>query len=110
MSLPKKGSRIIEIETGTYRWLIRKKPTYDQGLGWATMTVAIESVKEDEKSVLLVNTGIYHPDNWVKPNQTAVTPSVIRKMILAAINDGWEPGASGPYQFNYQLTVDGSED
>lgn len=107
MSLPKKGSRTIEIETGNYRWLIRKKPTYDQGLAWSTMTVAIESMDEDARSVLIVHTGIYRPDNWVKSNQTAVTPGVIRKMILAAIEDGWEQDKSGTFHFKYQLITDG---
>lgn len=107
MSLPKKGSRTIEIESGNYRWLIRKKPTYHQGLGWSTMTVAIESTEESSKGVLLVDTRIFRPDNWVKPNQTAVTPGVIRKMIIGAIEDGWDPKSNETYRFEYRLIPDG---
>ena len=70
------------------------------------MTISIESMDEDAKGLLVVDTGIYRPDNWYKPNKTAVTPGVIRKMILTAIEDGWDSCLSGTYTFKYQLTVD----
>ncbi len=107
MSLPKKGSRVIEIESGSYRWLIRKKPTYAQGIAHGTLMVAIEDTRDDARGVLLVDTQIFRPDNWVKPNQTAVTPSVIRKMIQGAIKEGWNPNSNETFQFQYQLICDG---
>lgn len=106
MSLPKKGSRIIEIESGSYRWMVRKKPTYSEALAWGTMIVAIESIQENARGILLVDTGIYRPDNWIHPNKTSVTPKVIREMIQAAIADGWEPLTSGTHRLKYQLITD----
>jgi hypothetical protein len=110
MSLPKKGSRNIVVGGTNYRWLIRKKPTYCAGNALGMMTVAIELANEDSGGVLLVNTGIYRPDNWYKPNQTAVTPGVIRKMIEGAIEAGWNDESHETYRFEYQLIPDGENE
>jgi len=106
MSLPKKGSRKIDIESGSYRWLIRKKPTYSQSVGWQTMIVAIESVEAEAKGLLVINTSVLRPDTLLKSGQTSITPATVRKMIIAAIADGWDAKSSGTYHFDYELKVD----
>jgi hypothetical protein len=47
MTLPRKGSRLITVDGTVYRWAVRPKPTYSQGLG-ATMTFAVEPVRPAE--------------------------------------------------------------
>ena len=34
MSMPRKGSRLITVDGTIYRWPVRPKPTYCQGLDW----------------------------------------------------------------------------
>ncbi|MEU3189786.1 hypothetical protein ABZ686_03910 [Streptomyces sp. NPDC006992] len=43
MTLNKKGSRLITVDGIEYRWRIRRKPSYMQGLCWTPMTYAVEA-------------------------------------------------------------------
>lgn len=103
MSLPKKGSRKIQVDGLDYRWLIRKKPSYIQGIGAVSFTIAIERFEEEHKGLLLVHTGLTRLDNWIDPHQTSVTPKVVREMIQTALNGGWNPANTEPFLLDFQL-------
>ncbi len=43
MAMPRKGSRLITVDTVTYRWLVRRRPTLSQACGWRPLTFAVEA-------------------------------------------------------------------
>lgn len=106
MTLPKKGRRAVEVRGRRYHWLIRKQPTYDQGLEWKPMVMAVELDDVDAKGTLRVDLGVSRPDNWIAPHQTSVTPAVVREVIEAALAAGWEPEASGTFELRHALVRD----
>jgi len=95
MTIPKKGSRRLEVGGTTYAWRIRKSPTYAQGAFATSMTVAIEATAETRGTVLVVDLMISRPDNWLRPHKTAVTPSLVRHLILRGLDAGWRPSVPG---------------
>ena len=54
MALVKKGSRLITVDGVGYRWRVRGRPTYSQGIGQTGLTFAVERV--DLKGSVLVVT------------------------------------------------------
>ena len=106
MSLPKKGSRTIEVEGSTYPWRIRKKPTYSQMLGWSSMLVGIQRIEPLAVSVLVVNCAISRSDNALSPHQTGITPVIVRDMIGEAIKAGWRPETSTSFAHDYPVVMD----
>ncbi|SCK10016.1 hypothetical protein YUWDRAFT_00455 [Streptomyces sp. AmelKG-D3] len=42
MALIRKGSRQIVVDGTAYRWRLRGRPTYFQGLAWSPCTFAVE--------------------------------------------------------------------
>ena len=106
MSLPKKGSRTIEVEGSTYLWRIRKKPTYSQLLGWSPMLVGIQRVEPHAVSVLVVNCAVSRPDNVLSPHQTGIAPAMVRDMIGKALKAGWRPETSTSFAHVYPVVMD----
>jgi hypothetical protein len=106
MTIPRKGSRIVQVGEHEYVWRIRKKPTYAQGAFQAPMRVAIQRSSVASGGVLNVNLLVSRPDNWISPHQTAVTPAVIRDIVARAIAKGWNPETSEPFALEYGLIRD----
>ncbi|MFE1228113.1 hypothetical protein [Streptomyces sp. NPDC058745] len=46
MALVTKGSRLITVDGTTYRWRLRGRPTYDQGLAHSPLTYAAEHAEK----------------------------------------------------------------
>ncbi|XIE81532.1 hypothetical protein AB6O49_34030 [Streptomyces sp. SBR177] len=42
MALVRKGSRRITVDGVTYRWRLRGRPTYAQGMTWSPLTYAVD--------------------------------------------------------------------
>lgn len=63
MAIPKKGSRLITIDDMTFRWCVRRKPTYCQGNSWGPMTFAVELPGVSGR-VPLVSLPCSRPDAW----------------------------------------------
>ncbi len=61
---------------------------------------------EITRGVLVVDLSVSRPDNWIRPHQTAVTPTLVREIVEQALAEGWEPDDPGPFPFQYALTVD----
>lgn len=106
MTIPRKGSRIVQFGEHKYVWRIRKKPTYAQGAFQTPMRVAIQRSGSSTGGVLIVDLIVSRPDNWISPHQTAVTPATIRDIVARAIAKGWDPEKSEQFTFEYGLIRD----
>jgi hypothetical protein len=94
MALVKKGSRTIVVDGVMYRWRLRGRPTYSQGLCWSPCTFAVEHAA-DPGSTLAVTTNQPHPSNWIGRTPKAVLPSDVARAIRLALERGWTPRNPG---------------
>ncbi|MEV4567014.1 hypothetical protein AB0K12_24875 [Nonomuraea sp. NPDC049419] len=104
MAMPKKGSRRITVGGGSYRWRVRRKPSYSQGNGWTPLTFAVERA-EEPGNVLVVSLPCARPDNWLGHRTIPVTPALVAACVRRALERGWDPGRSGS-----AVTLEVSED
>ncbi|MEV6399098.1 hypothetical protein AB0M39_30675 [Streptomyces sp. NPDC051907] len=94
MALAKKGSRRITVDHTAYRWRLRGRPTYDQGMVWSPLAYAIEHA-DQPGATLVVTTSQPHPSNWMGRPAAPVLPSDVAAAIRAARMRGWIPDAPG---------------
>ncbi|MEU5074272.1 hypothetical protein AB0G76_22320 [Streptomyces asoensis] len=94
MALARKGSRQIVVEGTVYRWQLRRRPTYPQGLVWSPCTFAVEHA-DRPGTTLVVTTGQPHPGNWIGREAGPVLPSAVAAAVRAALRAGWTPTAVG---------------
>lgn len=95
MALARRGSRRITVDGTVYRWRTRRRPTYGQGLGWSSMTFAVEHAASPGQA-LVVETGHPRPDNWLGLGPIVpVTPHVVAAAVRRALHEGWSPRATG---------------
>ncbi|OLT28724.1 hypothetical protein BJF83_14685 [Nocardiopsis sp. CNR-923] len=96
MALVRKGSRHITVDGTDYRWRVRHKPTYTQGICATPMTFAVE-LAEEPGQTLVITTQHPHPETWLSVDSpAAVTPAVVAATIRNALAHGWSPESSGP--------------
>jgi hypothetical protein len=97
MAIAKRGSRRINVEGESYRWTVRPRPTYAQGLAESPLSFAVELEKLG-RTTLVVTMDRSRPDNWMLADSCVVTPSVVERAIREAIRQGWLPSEKGcPY-------------
>ncbi|MFF2197560.1 hypothetical protein [Streptomyces sp. NPDC058157] len=94
MALVRKGSRLITVDGTAYRWRLRGRPTYDQGLVVSPLTYAVELARTPG-TTLVVTTGQPHPGNWLGAAARPVLPSQVEGSIRAALAAGWTPADPG---------------
>ncbi|MBB2948569.1 hypothetical protein FB565_008352 [Actinoplanes lutulentus] len=94
MTLGTKGSRRIAVDGVSYRWRIRRKPTYCQAMGWSAFTFAV-GLAEATGSTLVVTMPFAHPSNWMQLPSGPVTPATVEASIRHALADGWRPNRPG---------------
>ncbi|MFC8981052.1 hypothetical protein ACFU3J_11540 [Streptomyces sp. NPDC057411] len=95
MALVKRGSRLITVDGTTYRWLLRGRPTYDQGLVRSPLTYAVEHA-DDPGTTLVVTTNQPHLSNWFgTQGSSPILPGQVVDSIRAALRDGWTPEDPG---------------
>jgi hypothetical protein len=94
MAIPKKGSRTLTVKGVRYRWRIRPKPTYCEGLAYR-FSVAVERVDPPARSVLMLAAGFPRPDNWLGHASKTVTPRMVAASIEDALAHGWQPEQAG---------------
>lgn len=100
MALVKKGSRLINVDGTTYRWRLRGRPTYDQGLVWSPLTYAVEHAATPG-TTLVVTTNQPHPSNWYGTHGSPILPAQVVHSIRTALADGWTPASPGsPFQLD----------
>ncbi|WP_440104214.1 hypothetical protein [Streptosporangium sp. H16] len=102
MAIPKKGSRLITVDSTAYRWRIRHKPTYSQGNNWGPPTYAVE-LAEGQGQVLLVELPCSRPDAWLGERTMTVRPALVAATIRRALDRGWDPLQAGS-AFTLSLT------
>nr|WP_063817906.1 hypothetical protein [Herbidospora sakaeratensis] len=92
MAMPRKGSRLITVGGTVYRWRVRHKPTYCEGLCWGPLAFSVEHA-ERPGGVLKVTLPSPRPDNWLGERAMAVRPVLVASVIRRALDGGWTPGA-----------------
>ncbi|MFD8922634.1 hypothetical protein ACFV0Y_33165 [Streptomyces sp. NPDC059569] len=102
MALNKKGSRRITVDGIEYRWRIRRKPSYMQGLCWTPMTYAVEAINADQPGTFLnVTNGQAHSSNWLGLEAEPIRPAHVAASIREARSQGWDPILAGsPFQLD----------
>ncbi|MEW2395860.1 hypothetical protein [Streptomyces sp. NPDC046862] len=94
MALVGKGSRRIVVDGTAYRWRLRGRPTYSQGLAWSPCTFAVEHANTPG-TTLVVSTDQPHPNNWICREAEPVLPSRVATAVRLALREGWTPTAPG---------------
>ncbi|QNP71889.1 hypothetical protein IAG44_22395 [Streptomyces roseirectus] len=94
MTLPRKGTRRIVVAGVSYRWHLRRRPTYARGLLWTPCTYVVEHA-DSPGAVLVVTTGRPHPGNWLGAEAVGVRPSDVAGAVERALDQGWAPTTPG---------------
>ena len=95
MALNTKGSRAVVVDEVTYRWSVRRKPSYGQLLGEANLVFAVE-LPDVPGQMLVVDTGQVRADAALLADESAaVTPSRVACAIRLALAAGWTPDKPG---------------
>lgn len=92
--MPRTGSRLITVDGTDYRWRLRGRPTYDQGLAASPATYAVEHA-ERPGATLVVATDQPHCGNWMGREGKPVHPADVAAAVRLALRQGWEPTAPG---------------
>ena len=96
VALTTKGSRPVVVDGVTYRWNVRRKPSYTQMLGHSNLTFGVQRA-DASGQVLVVDTGQVRPDAAMSADTSAVvTPSRVASAIRSALAAGWTPDKPGP--------------
>lgn len=100
MAILKKGSRPIVVDGCKFRWRVRHRPTYCQGLCWSNLVLAVEAA-DAVSSTLVVDLPQLHACNWLKQPAEPVLPAQVADYIRQAIVAGWQPTKPGkPFLLN----------
>ena len=100
MTIATKGARAIVVGGVEYRWAVRKKPTYSQGLGHNDLTLAIDCGSSGQ--TLRVTVPGLRSDNWMSLPGLTVTPGDISRWIPLALAAGWQPTKPGS---TFEMTI-----
>ncbi|MET8854577.1 hypothetical protein [Streptomyces sp. NPDC004579] len=95
MALVRKGSRRIVVDGTVYRWRLRGRPTYVQGLAWSPCMFAVEHA-DTPGMTLVITTDQPHPSNWIGRESEPVLPSGVAAAVRLALREGWTPTVPGP--------------
>jgi hypothetical protein len=95
VTLASKGSRRIVVDGLAFRWLVRRRPTYCQALGWSPLTFVAELLDESG-ALLVVALPCAHPGNWLGLPTVSVRPAIVAAGIRKALAAGWDPHRPGP--------------
>lgn len=94
MAIGRKGSRRIVVDGTTYRWRLRGRPTYSQGLCWWPCRYAVEHA-DTPGTTLVVTTNQPYASIWVGVSGSPVLPAEVAATIASALRKGWSPTHTG---------------
>ena len=94
MTIARKGSRPIIVDGVAYRWSVRPRPSYSQGLANGSLTFAVVT-DEAPGSTLVVTLDVARPDNWMHEPSASITPATVEGAIRQALLHGWRPEQTG---------------
>jgi hypothetical protein len=95
MTLATKGSRRITVDGVTFRWSVRRRPTYCQANGWSPLILVVEQA-EQPGAVLVALLPCAHPSNWIGLPSVPVLPATVVVGVRQALATGWRPSQPGP--------------
>ncbi|MFF0721855.1 hypothetical protein [Micromonospora sp. NPDC003816] len=95
MTLAIKGSRRITVDGVTFRWAVRRRPTYCQANGWSPLTFVAEQA-EQPGALLVASLPCAHPGNWFGMPSQPVLPRTVARGIRQALFTGWRSSRPGP--------------
>ncbi|MFF5284375.1 hypothetical protein [Streptomyces sp. NPDC013171] len=108
MAMVKKGSRLITVDGTAYRWRVRGRPTYEQGLVRSPLTYAVEHA-EASGTTLVVTTNQPHPSNWFGTQGSPILPAQVADSVRTALTNGWTPKSPGsPFHLDLSAGFDSS--
>ena len=105
MTLARKGTRPITVDDVPYRWKVRRRPSYSQGIGESSLIFAVE-LADRPGTTLVVSLPWAHPSNWLGLPAEAVRPRLVADTIRRALAQGWEPSRPGS---TFRLSYRGDE-
>jgi hypothetical protein len=94
MTIPRKGSRRLTVDGVPYRWSVRPRPTYSQGIGQSPLSFAVVN-DHAPGSTLVVTLDAMRPDNWLQEPSAVVTPNMVELAIRKALSEGWHAQQGG---------------
>jgi len=94
MALPRRGSRRIAVDGLVFRWLVRRRPTYCQALGWSPLTFVAE-LADEPGAQLVVALPYAHPGNRLGLPSASVRPATAAAALRQALSAGWQPRRPG---------------
>lgn len=101
MALSRTGARRIVVDGTSYRWQLRRRPTYSQALSWTPCTFAVE-LADAPGAMLVVTTNEPHPSNLLGREAKPALPSHVAHAIALALREGWAPAAPGsPFHLDW---------
>tara|TARA_R100001244_G_scaffold15162_4_gene16888 strand:+ start:16919 stop:17314 length:396 start_codon:yes stop_codon:yes gene_type:complete len=100
MAIPKKGSRKIEVDGISYRWLIRSKPTYSQANEWSNLKAVVELL-EKPASKLSIDFTVPRSDSWLTDSKVSISPKDISACIIKSIKLGWDASGNENFDIEY---------
>ncbi|OPG05540.1 hypothetical protein B1R27_21010 [Streptomyces sp. GKU 895] len=96
MALGRRGARRIVVDGTAYRWRLRRRPTYFQGMAWTPCTYAVEHADSPGPgTTLVVTTDQSHLSNWLGREGSPIRPSDVARAIEHALREGWTPTSPG---------------
>jgi hypothetical protein len=95
MALAKRHSRQITVDGVLFRWTVRRRPTYSQGLGWTPLTFVVEHAQQPGARLVVALLRV-HPGNWLGLPTRPVLPATVSAGIREALTAGWQPQLPGP--------------
>ena len=100
MAIPKRGSSQVVVDSITYRWRVRDRPTYSQGNGWKGIIIAV-AAEQKPSTTLIVNLERKHVSNWLEIASQPVIPNEVEQWIRKARANGWTPLEAGkPFEMH----------
>ena len=83
MALPKKGTRKITVDSGVYRWLVRRD-------GGAFRLIAEAHAQPAQRLAVKIPVGLFPQDAQI------LSPALVKQCLVLALNDGYQPNQAGP--------------
>lgn len=85
MTMPKKGSRTVDVDGKPFRFMSREKTVYAPGEDQKELTVTVQEDVEKPGRLLQFK--------W--PGGHAMTPDDVRNAVRDGVKAGWDPASKG---------------
>lgn len=107
MGFARKGFRKIIIQEEVFLWKLNSKVAMAQEFGYSPIYIAIQKANSNG-SKLIANTNMEPKWNYAAGNPNSefrgITPKDVRKIIIKALNEGWQPNEKGkPFEVDFNL-------